>query len=160
MNRLLFKSPAILIIGILMAGIIFSCTGSKKSASSENEGNTAVIEDSVRINNPHIVKQDLLAPGTALVLFLSFNLIENNPQKVVWETSVKEVFGYGSSTPPIDVGESMQVNVTGYFMNHKTSPAEYAKRDSLICLISHKQGEGFSQNSSRTTWELVDILKN
>lgn len=157
MIKYFFKTTVTLILGIMVLGI-FSCTSSKKSASNEN--NDTVVIDSVTINNPHLIKQDSLAPGTAMVLFLKINLAENNPQKVVWETSVKEVLAYGASTPPIGIGESMQVDATGYFMNHDTSPAFYAESDSLICLISHRQRVDSPQNSSPLTWELIDILKN
>lgn len=137
-----------------------SCTTAKKSVTDEKEGIDTGAKDSVHINNHNVMSRDTLAPGTALVLFLSFNVSENNPQKVVWQTSVKEVLDYGSSTPPLIVGESLQVDATGYFMIHGKSPSYYAEKDSLICLISHKQTGDFTNSTSEATWELVDILKN
>lgn len=142
-----------------MVSGIFSCTSSKKSSSGKKEKD-AVTKGTVGIDNSGIMEQETLAPGTAKVLFLNFNIAQNDQRKIIWEAAVREVLAYGPSIPPISTGDTLHINVTGYFMNHDQKPGYYSKRDSLICLISHRQGGEFNNNTSRASWELIDILNN
>ena len=158
MNNYSSRILTMMVAGILVLGI-FSCTSSKKSSSSKKDTDT-VTKDTAGIDSSGITEQDNLAPGTAKVLFLDFNLAQNDQERILWKTTVREVLAYGSSTPTIGIGDSMQLDVTGYFMNHDQKPGYYAERDSLICLISHRQGGEFNNNTSRASWELIDILNN
>lgn len=145
-----------LMTGILVLGII-SCTSSKKSSSKKGNSD-AMGKDSTDLNNSGIIEQDALPPGTAKVLFLEVTFTNKDERKLIWESTVNEVVAYGPSTPSLGIGDRLEVDATGYFMNQDLNPEYYAQKDSIICLISHKQRPEVESNTSPTPWELIDIL--
>ncbi|MDZ7690174.1 MAG: hypothetical protein U5K69_03285 [Balneolaceae bacterium] len=77
-------------------------------------------------------------------------------EEMLWTSEVKEVLGYGSSTPPLGIGKQIDIDVTTYFKNTNENPREMAEREELICVIRHRE---LRQGSTASSWSLVKVFE-
>lgn len=145
---------------------MMACSSSNKSSDKQTaSGETATTEkmeknDSSDVNIPPPDPGDQLAPGTAKVR-LSVQASESEDgDKVIWNSMVEEVLGYGSATPPIGSKVALKIDATTYFKNTGHKSGDYAERDTMVCIISHRTLMKQEGRPSPPEWTLEKIVDN
>ncbi|MDR8389629.1 hypothetical protein NC796_00680 [Aliifodinibius sp. S!AR15-10] len=136
-----------------MPGI--SCSSSKKVDKQEETTSEDQPSDPAPVDLPNT---DRLAPGTALVRVAEIKAIdtERGDESIMWVLTINEVLGYGSATPPLAIGNELEINATNYFKNVPSDPRKQAQKKELVCLINHQQVMGPDASSN---WSLVEIFE-
>ena len=142
-------------LGITLVVFLFgSCSSSKETADQAKNTNGGT--QRISVGDQNLNQADQLAPGHAQVRMSVERVETGSGNDPVWIIEVKEVLGYGSSTPPIAVGKELTVNTATYFSNQDDDPNQLSRRSELTCTIQHNRTPG-SANSS--AWSLVNVIE-
>lgn len=128
---------------------VSGCSSSRNSTGQEK--NSSGDDTKISTSGLDLKSPENLAPGTARVR-LSVQTMEGS----IWRSEIKEVLGYGSSTPPLGVGNQIEIDITTYVKTTDDDARELAKRDELICLIRHRE---LRQGATGSSWSLVNVFE-
>ena len=136
-----------------MPGI--SCSSSKKVDKQGETTSEDQPSDPAPVYLPNTYR---LPPGTALVRATEIKAVDGDQDEksIRWIITIDEVLGYGSATPPLAVGNELEINATNYFKNVPSDPEQLANKKELMFLISHEQVMGPATSSN---WSLVEIFE-
>lgn len=133
----------------MLLGFATGCSSSGKS--TEQDTNTSEENGRISTESLDLTAPENLAPGTAQV-----RLTVDSMEERIWRSEIKEVLGYGSSTPPLGVGKQIEIDITTYFKNTDDDPSKLATREELICLIRHRE---MRQGATGSSWSLVKVFE-
>lgn len=131
---------------VLAFGVV-ACSPSKKSSSQSGNPNTAQRAG------------ESLAPGTAKIQFSVADQTSTEANQTIWDVTVHEVMGYGSATPPIGSGITMQVDATLFLKYAKNESAYYTDKERIVGIVEAR-GEQVGGSEGSPQWSLSRILDN
>lgn len=177
-NKSVWDSAAVLLTVLLL---IYSsgCTSGEKKAEEESvtsdtmavvDGDTAStmeeLPSDTTSENKDTVKDEMipppekqdLAPGTAHLIIEVQDVARAENGKLTLEGTAKQVYGYGSATPPIGSGQQLVVDCTTYFRNSDKYDTAELSQKSISVIVSAQEYPRIGDNDPGMKWSLVRIL--
>lgn len=98
-----------------------------------------------------------LSPGTAKVRAEITGVDTTKTGKYVLNLEIKEILGYGSSTPPLATGQTMSIDAAGFFVSSNQSKRSIKPGKKVIALIRYTQSMQMGTNEKTLPWSLAEI---